>query len=239
MKRDISKNVEREDVPKDYYREKQYYREKEAYREKEYREKDAREKELYRDREMKEKEAYREKEVYREKDPYREREQYREREMYRENSFRDPRNREAYREKEMYKEKDVPRDRDMYTNRERQFKYTEAERKRSDSDRIESRLRVLAEETHGNHNNEKENRDKTSGDKELEDLRSRLLSKRISKELQTQETKRHSDYVDKGEKLERHSSLDKHQQDRRKRLIEAGRHLYSYIDCNIHTYLFN
>lgn len=143
--------------------------------------------------------------------------------MYRENAtFRDPmKAREAYREKEMYKDKDSQREREMYLNRERQYKGTD-DRKRPEPERIESRLRLLAEDSHStNHNNEKENRDKTSGDKELEDLRSRLLSKRISKELQSQETKRHPDYEKEG-RQERHSSLDKHQQERRKKLLEAG-----------------
>ncbi|XP_068629318.1 cyclin-dependent kinase 11B [Battus philenor] len=220
---EVQKNIEREEMSKEYYREKQYYREKDSYREK-----DMREKELYREREM-----YREKDVYREKDPYREREHYREREMYRDNtSFREaPRQRDMYREKDVYKEKDVQRDRDMYISRDRQNKYTDNERKRIESDRIESRLRLLAEENRSNHNNEKENRDRTSGDKELEDLRTRLLSKRISKELQNHETRKpsNSDYNDKESKSEdrqRHSSsLDRHQQERRKKLIEAEREM--------------
>ncbi|XP_049867309.1 cyclin-dependent kinase 11B isoform X2 [Pectinophora gossypiella] len=218
LKREMGRNNDRDEVSKDYYREKQYYREKEVYREKEmYREKDIREKEMYRDREM------REKEVYREKDPYREREHYREREAYKDNSsFRDTaRPREAYREKEIYKEKDVQRDRDAYLSRERQYKYEE--RKRLESDRMEPRLR---DESHSNsnQNSEKENRDKTSGDKELEDLRSRLLSKRKI-ELQTQEPKKRSDYSEKHSKQPRQSSLDKQQQERRNRFIEAEREM--------------
>lgn len=218
-KRDMSKPLDREEISKEYYREKQYYREKETYREKE-----PREKEAYREREVRDKEVYRE-------NPYRERDHYREREMYRENtSFRDTtRTREAYREKEAYKEKETQRDREAYMSRERQYKYSETERKRLEPDRIESRLRLIADEggrtNHANHNSEKENRDKTSGDKELEDLRSRLLSKRISKEL-GQESKKHHDYNDKESKLERHTTLDKTQQERRKRLLEAGKYLY-------------
>ncbi|KOB77745.1 Cell division cycle 2 like-1 transcript variant A [Operophtera brumata] len=269
-KRDMTKN-DREEMPKEYYREKQFYRdnkeafreketyrekdmyrekepyrekevyrEKEAYREKEpyrekelyrdnnkepYREKDVRDKELYRERDVREKEAYKDKEVYREKDLYRERgerEHYREREMYtRDNanaSFRDvPRSREAY------KEKDVQRE--AYLNRERQYKHTDADRKRQGNERIESRLRLLSEESHANQNNEKENRDKTSGDKELEDLRSRLLSKRISKELQSQDSTKNSEISDKDNKTDRHSALDKNQQERRKRLLEAEREM--------------
>ncbi|KPI91432.1 Cyclin-dependent kinase 11B [Papilio xuthus] len=217
---EVPKNLEREDMTKEYYREKQYYREKDPYREK-----DMREKELYHEREM-----YREKDVYREKDPYREREHYREREMYRENpSYREaPRQRDVYRGKEMYKEKDVQREREMYLSRERQ-KYADIERKRYEAEKIESRLRVLAEENRPNHNNEKENRDRTSGDKELEDLRTRLLSKRISKELQNQDNKKQSDYTDKESKSDdrqRHSSsLDRHQQERRKRLLEAEKEM--------------
>ncbi|XP_060800454.1 cyclin-dependent kinase 11B isoform X2 [Amyelois transitella] len=215
-------------------REKEVYRErdKEVYKDKEYREKDAafREKEAaYREKDgaYREKDAaYREKDVsYREKEKelsYREREHYKERELYRDPAaFRDARTREAYREKEVYKEKDSQRDREMYLGRERQYKYTD-DRKRMDSDRIESRLRLLAEEGHTNHNNEKENRDRTSGDKELEDLRSRLLSKRIT--MQNQETtKKHSEH--KEPRSDRHSSLDKHHQERRKRLIEADREM--------------
>ncbi|XP_026742794.1 cyclin-dependent kinase 11B isoform X3 [Trichoplusia ni] len=248
-KREITKNSDREDTAKDYYREKPYYREKElyrdnketfrdkeAYREKEaynrdkemYREgkevyrdtKDMREKEFYRERE---KEMYKEKEVYREKDPYREREHlYRERDMYRDPSFRDAtRSRDVYKEKEMYKDKNEQQ-RDMYLNRDRQYKYSEAERKHNE--RIESRLRLLAEEGHTNHNNEKENRDRTSGDKELEDLRTRLLNKRISKELQGQDVKKGSDYYEKESKpSSRHSSLDKHQEHRKNKVLFADK----------------
>ncbi|XP_059054339.1 cyclin-dependent kinase 11B [Achroia grisella] len=267
-KRDFTKNPDREDMTKEYYREKQYYketyrekepyrekevykesfrdkdvayREKEAYREKDvyrdkemyrdketyrdkeaYREnKDIREKELYREREIRERDMYKDKDMYREKDSYREREHYKE--TYRDNtSFREStRPREAYRDKEIYKDKEVQRERDMY----RQYKYTEAERKRIDTERIESRLRLLADENSTNQNNEKENRDRSSGDKELEDLRSRLLSKRKSKELQTQDTKKQSSFMEKEGRSDRHSSLDKHQQERRKRLIEADREM--------------
>ncbi|XP_030024358.2 LOW QUALITY PROTEIN: cyclin-dependent kinase 11A [Manduca sexta] len=253
LKREVGKNSDRDDMPKDYYREKQYYRDKEMYREKEafrdkesyrdkevyrdkdtyrekevyreskeaYREKDIREKEIYREREMREKDIYKEKEACREKDPYREREHYRERELYRDNN---PTFRETIRARETYRDKDMQRD--VYLSRERQYKYTDTERKRPETDRIESRLRLLAEESnHSSHNNEKENRDRSSGDKELEDLRSRLLSKRISKELQTQESRKNPDYGDKESKSDRHSSLDKHQQERRKRLIEAEREM--------------
>ncbi|XP_075969515.1 cyclin dependent kinase 11B pitslre isoform X2 [Anticarsia gemmatalis] len=261
-KREMNKNSDREDMAKEYYREKQYYREKEMYRDKEsfrdketfrdkeayrdnkemyrdnkelYREKDIREKQMYREREMREKDMYKEKEMYREKELYREREHYREREMYRENtSFRDPaRTREAYREKEMYKEKELQRD--AYLGRDRQYKYTETDPKRSDNERIESRLRLLAEEGHTNHNNEKENRDRerTSADKELEDLRTRLLNKRISKELQSQDNKKGSDYLEKESKSStrhssydsntRHSSLDKHQEHRKNKMLFAER----------------
>uniref|UniRef100_A0A2H1WGK5 cyclin-dependent kinase n=1 Tax=Spodoptera frugiperda TaxID=7108 RepID=A0A2H1WGK5_SPOFR len=257
-KREINKNPEREDMAKEYYREKQYYREKEMYREREgketfrekesYRDKEAyREKEMYRDgkdnnmyrdnKDMREKDMYREremreKEVYRDKDQYREREHYREREMYRDPSFREPtRSREAYREKEMlYKEKEMynkekEMQRDVYLGRERQYKYADAERKRSDNERIESRLRSLAEEGHTNHNNEKENRDRTSGDKELEDLRTRLLNKRITKELQGQDGgKKSSDYYEKdGKSSSRHSSLDKHQEHRKNKVLFADK----------------
>ncbi|XP_046964532.1 cyclin-dependent kinase 11B isoform X1 [Vanessa cardui] len=229
-KREFSKTLEREEMPKDYYREKQYYREKEAYREK-----DVREKEMYREREIRDKDIYREKDVYREKELYREREHYREREMYRDNaSYRESgRPKEAYREKEMYKEKDMQREREMYVNRDRQYKYSENDRKRIETDRIESRLRMLSEEGR-TQNNEKENRDKTSGDKELEDLRTRLLSKRISKELQSQETKKHTDFdketkkhmdYEREKNSDRYVSLDKHQQERRKRLLEAEREM--------------
>ncbi|CAK1581978.1 unnamed protein product [Parnassius mnemosyne] len=218
---EVTKNLERDEMTKEYYREKQYYREKDPYREKE-----VREKEIYREREI-----YREKDVYKERDPYREREHYREREMYRDNttSFREAtRQRDMYREKDVYKEKEVQKDREMYMSRDRQNKYSDNEKKRLESDRIESRLRLLAEESRPNHSNEKENRDKTSGDKELEDLRTRLLSKRISKELQNQETRK-SDYSDKESKSDdrqRHSSsLDRHQQERRKRLIEAEKEM--------------
>uniref|UniRef100_A0A2A4K6F1 cyclin-dependent kinase n=1 Tax=Heliothis virescens TaxID=7102 RepID=A0A2A4K6F1_HELVI len=261
-KREINKNPDREDMAKEYYREKQYYREKElyrenkeafrdkevyrekeAYREKEmyrdgnkdnmYREnKDVREKEMYREREMREKDMYKEKDVYREKDTYREREHYREREMYREPSFREPaRSREAYREKEMaYKEKEMynkekEMQRDVYLGRDRQYKYSEQDRKRSDNnERIESRLRSLAEEGHTNQNNEKENRDRTSGDKELEDLRTRLLNKRITKELQSQDGKKSSEYYEKESKSSsRHSSLDKHQEHRKNKVLFADK----------------
>ncbi|XP_052737608.1 cyclin-dependent kinase 11B isoform X2 [Bicyclus anynana] len=220
-------------MPKEYYREKQYYREKEVYREK-----DVREKEMYREREVRDKELYREKDVYREKDPYREREHYREREMYRDNAaYRESgRPKEVYREKEVYKEKDqVQREREMYSSRDRQYKYTDPERKRIENERIETRLRILADESRNNHTNEKENRDRTSGDKELEDLRSRLLSKRISKELQNQETKKPNEHEsreatnsvhnEREKNSERHSTLDKHQQERRKRLLEAEREM--------------
>ncbi|XP_039747429.1 cyclin-dependent kinase 11B [Pararge aegeria] len=234
-KREFNKNLEREEMPKDYYRDKQYYREKELYREK-----DVREKEMYRERDVREKEMYREKDVYREKDPYREREHYREREMYRDNTaFRESgRPKEVYREKEVYKEKDVQREREMYVSRDRQYKYSEPERKRIETERIETRLRLLSEEGRSNQTNEKENRDKTSGDKELEDLRSRLLSKRISKELLNQEPgKKQSEYENRDTKKaahnererdrnsERNSTLDKHQQERRKRLLEAEREM--------------
>ncbi|RVE43437.1 hypothetical protein evm_011888 [Chilo suppressalis] len=277
-KRDIAKNSDREDIAKDYYRDKQYYREKEAYREKDayrdkelYREKEAyardkeaynrdkdynrekdafnrdkemyrekevyrekelyrdkdvfrdkeiREKELYREREVREKEAYKEKEMYREKDNYRDREHYKE--IYRDTTFRDTaRPREAYRDKEVYKEKEVQRDREIFMSRERQYKYTEGDRKRVENEKIESRLRSLAGDSQTDHYNEKENRDRTSGDKELEDLRSRLLSKRISKELQTQDKK----YDDRSSKADRHATLDKHQQERRKKLLEAEREM--------------
>lgn len=252
LKREVGKNSDRDDIPKEYYREKQYYRDKEMYREKEtfrdketyrekdvYRDKDAyrekdiyretkeayREKELYREREIREKDIYKEKETYREKDPYREREHYRERELYRDNpTFRETmRSRETYRDKDAYKEKEVQRD--LYVNRERQYKYSDPGCKGPEGDRIESRLRLLAEESHSNRTNEKENRDRSSGDKELEDLRSRLLSKRISKELQSQEPRKNPDYLDKETKSDRHSSLDKHQQERRKRLIDAEREM--------------
>nr|CAB3516241.1 unnamed protein product [Spodoptera littoralis] len=259
-KRDINKNPEREDMAKEYYREKQYYREKDMYREgketfrdkESYRDKETyREKEMYRDgkdnnmyrdnKDIREKDMYREremreKEVYRDKDQYREREHYREREMYRDPSFREPaRSREAYREKEMlYKEKEMynkekEMQRDVYLGRERQYKYAEAERKRSDNERIESRLRSLAEEGHTNHNNEKENRDRTSGDKELEDLRTRLLNKRITKELQGQDGgKKSSDYYEKdGKSSSRHSSLDKHQEHRKNKVLFAGHQFVS------------
>ncbi|XP_052737607.1 cyclin-dependent kinase 11B isoform X1 [Bicyclus anynana] len=232
-KRELSKNIERDEMPKEYYREKQYYREKEVYREK-----DVREKEMYREREVRDKELYREKDVYREKDPYREREHYREREMYRDNAaYRESgRPKEVYREKEVYKEKDqVQREREMYSSRDRQYKYTDPERKRIENERIETRLRILADESRNNHTNEKENRDRTSGDKELEDLRSRLLSKRISKELQNQETKKPNEHEsreatnsvhnEREKNSERHSTLDKHQQERRKRLLEAEREM--------------
>ncbi|XP_026758093.2 cyclin-dependent kinase 11B [Galleria mellonella] len=212
---------------KDLYRDKEMYRDKESYRDKDvYREnKDIREKELYREREIRERDIYKEKDMYREKDTYREREHYKD--TYRDNtSFREAtRPREAYREKEIYKDKEIQRERDMYLNRDRQYKYTDAERKRVETDRIESRLRLLAEESHTNQSNEKENRDRSSGDKELEDLRSRLLSKRISKELQTQDSKKHQSFLEKDGRSDRHSSLDKHQQERRKRLIEADREM--------------
>lgn len=197
-------------MSKDYYREKQYYREKDVYRDKDpY--KDPKEKEMYRG-EMREKEMYRDKEIYRD----RREDHHREREMYRESYREQVRPRESYRE--------IQREREMYPSR--QNKYTDPERKRQDperQERIESRLRLLAEDSNTNHNNEKENRDKTSGDKELEDLRSRLLSKRISKELQGQDGKK-MDYSDKSD---RHSdrALDKHHQARRNRLIEAGMNL--------------
>ncbi|XP_038216021.1 cyclin-dependent kinase 11B isoform X2 [Zerene cesonia] len=231
-KREVGKAIERDDVPKDYYREKQYYREKEVYRDN----KDIREKEMYREREIRDKDVYREKEVYREKDPYREREHYRERELYRDNTYRDlGRPRETYRSKEAYKEKDLQRDHDVYVSRDRQYKYSEAERKHIESEKIQTtsqrlqinaRLQMLAEETRSSHNNEKENRDKTSGDKELEDLRSRILSKRLTKELQTQDSKKHSDY-DKEVRSDssRHSSLDKQHLERKNRLIEAEREM--------------
>ncbi|XP_041976856.1 cyclin-dependent kinase 11B isoform X2 [Aricia agestis] len=212
-------------MSKEYYREKQYYREKEAYREKEIREKELREKEMYREREVREKDMYREKELYREKDPYREREHYREREVYRDPQYRESaRPKEAYREKEVYKEKEMQRNREMYVNRDRQFKYSEADRKNLENDRIESRLRVLADDSKTTQNNEKENRERSSGDKELEDLRSRLLSKRITKQLQTQD-KKSVNYEKDSSKTERQSSLDKHQQERRKRLLEAEREM--------------
>ncbi|CAH4032084.1 cyclin-dependent kinase 11B isoform X2 [Pieris brassicae] len=158
IKREVSNNMDREDIPKDYYRDKQYYREKDLYREK-----DIREKDMYREREMREKDGYREKEVYREKDPYRERDHYRERDVYRETAYRDVgRQREVYRSKELYKDKDVQREREMYIHRDRQYKYTEAERKHLETDKIETRLRMVADESRGSHNHEKENRDKTS-----------------------------------------------------------------------------
>lgn len=232
-------------MPKDYYKEKQYYREKETYREK-----DIRDKDMYREREVREKDIYREKEIYREKDPYREREHYREREVYRDNAYRESaRPKDVYREKEVYKDKDVQRERDIYVTRDRQYKYSEPERKRMENDRIESRLRLLADDGRPNQNSEKENRDKTSGDKELEDLRSRLLSKRITKELQSQDTKKHAQYdrdtkkhveYERDKNSDRHSSsLDKHQQERRKRLLEAGL-CYTFLLQIIlnHIYLF-
>ncbi|XP_047509828.1 cyclin-dependent kinase 11B isoform X2 [Pieris napi] len=158
IKREVSSNMDREDIPKDYYRDKQYYREKDLYRDK-----DIRDKDMYREREMREKDGYREKEVYREKDPYREREHYRERDVYRETAYRDVgRQREVYRSKELYKDKDVQREREMYIHRDRQYKYTEAERKHLETDKIETRLRMVADESRGSHNHEKENRDKTS-----------------------------------------------------------------------------
>lgn len=205
------------------YREKELYREgnnKEAYSTK-----DVREKEVYRERDIRDKEVFKDKDAYREKELFRDREHYREREMYRDNAtFRDvQRSRELYREKEMYKDRDMPRE--PYVNRERQYnKYVEGDRKHQEADRIESRLRLLSEEGRSNHTNEKENRDKTSGDKELEDLRSRLLSKRISKELQGQDTSKISDVSDRDSfKNERQSTLDKHQQERRKKLLQAGK----------------
>lgn len=203
----MNRNPERDEMSKDYYREKQYYREnreKDAYRDKDpY--KETKEKEIYRG-EMRDKELYREKEMYRE----RREDHHREREMYRESYREQGRPRESYRE--------MQRDREMYTSR--QNKYADPERKRQDSERIESRLRLLADDNNTNHN-EKENRDRTSGDKELEDLRSRLLSKRISKELQGQDGKK----IEYSDKSERHSdrTLDKHHQARRNRLIEAGK----------------
>lgn len=223
----MSRNPEREEMSKDYYREKQYYREnrdKDAYRDKDpY--KETKEKEMYHG-EMREKEMYREKEIYRERreDHHREREMYRE--SYREQA-RPTGNRESYRE--------IQRDREMYTGR--QNKYADPERKRQDPERlerIESRLRLLAEDGNTNHN-EKENRDKTSGDKELEDLRSRLLSKRISKELQGQDGKK-MEYSDKSD---RHSdrTLDKHHQARRNRLIKAGKNPYKYTILSSRLYI--
>lgn len=238
--------MEHDDTSKEFYREKQYYRD--VYREKDgrekevYREKDVREKEMYREKEIREKDLYRDKELNRErelyKESYREREHYRERDVYREGAtyregtaYREGnRSREVYREKELYKDKD-PRDRDTYSNKERQGRYFDIDRKqRQEADRIESRLRLLADDGHSMPQNEKENRDKTSGDKELEDLRSRLLSKRISKELQSQDSKKHSDY-EKNSKSDRHSSLDKVQQERRKKLLEAGLFITIIILC--------
>ncbi|KAI8435072.1 hypothetical protein MSG28_003478 [Choristoneura fumiferana] len=271
--REISKTFERDDMPKEYHRDKQYFREKESYREKElrdkelvrerdirekdiYREKDVyrdkdtyREKELYREKEpYREKDAYREKESYREKEQYREKEAYREKEIYREkeayrekDGFRDKesyKEREHYREKEMYRDpsyrevarsreayrdKDVQSQRDIYVSRERQYKVSDMERKRQDPERIESRLRLLAEDGHANHNNEKENR--TTGEKVLEDLRSRLLNKRITKEMQSQDHKRQGDYSEKEAKQEKQFPLDKYQQERRNKLLEAEREM--------------
>ncbi|XP_047509826.1 cyclin-dependent kinase 11B isoform X1 [Pieris napi] len=220
IKREVSSNMDREDIPKDYYRDKQYYREKDLYRDK-----DIRDKDMYREREMREKDGYREKEVYREKDPYREREHYRERDVYRETAYRDVgRQREVYRSKELYKDKDVQREREMYIHRDRQYKYTEAERKHLETDKIETRLRMVADESRGSHNHEKENRDKTSGDKELEDLRSRLLSKRMTKELQTQDSKKYPEY-EKDFKSASRQSYDKLHLERKNRLLEAEREM--------------
>lgn len=283
-KRELSKTSDREEIPKDFYRDKQYHREKDSYRDKElyrekdirdkdpYREKEMREKEMYREKEMREKEFYREKdnirekemyrekdvrdkevyrekevrdkevyrekeardkEMYREKDLNRERELYREKELYRDRdhyrerdvyrsentSYREaPRSREMYREKEMYKEKDT-RDRETYLARESQGRYSDTERKLRKDGSIEARLRAIPDQGQSGHN-EKENQDRTSGDKELEDLRSRLLSKRITKELLIKEPRK-QEYSD-SERTERNSSLDKHQQERRKRLLQAG-----------------
>ncbi|CAB3236416.1 unnamed protein product [Arctia plantaginis] len=251
-KRELNKNADREEIAKEYYREKQYYREKEMYREKEtfrdkdtyrekesyrdkemyrdgkemYREKEIREKALYREREMRDKDMYKDKEMYREKDVYRERDHYnRERELYRDNNSY----RETARSREVYREKDMQRD--VYLGRDRQYnKYVESEQKRPD-ERIESRLRSLAEESHTNHGNEKENRDRTSADRELEDLRTRLLNKRISKELQTQDNKKGLEYHEKESKSSsrhstmesstRHSALDKHQENRKNKVLFA------------------
>lgn len=189
-----------------------------------YRDKEVREKDIYREKEMyREKELTRERDVYREKEPYREREHYRERESYREGgNYKDPsRIRQVYREKDVFKDKEIQRDRDMFSNRDRQGRYGEAEAKtRTESGKIENRLRMLAEDNQSLQTNEKENRDKSSGDKELEDLRSRLLNKRISKELQ--DSKKHTDYIEKSSKSDKHYSLDKHQQERRNKLLEAG-----------------
>ncbi|XP_037973667.2 cyclin-dependent kinase 11B [Plutella xylostella] len=249
-KRDMGKPLDREELAKEYYREKQYFREKEArdkemYREKEgrdkdiyrdkrdkelYREKEAREKEVYREKNVREKEAYKDKEInreregiYKEKEVYRERDHYRERELYRDGASY----REVPRQRDVYREKEGQREREAYLAREAQPRYGEPERKPRKDDRIESRLRLLAEEGSQPVHSEKENRDRTSGDKELEDLRSRLLSKRITKELQstTRDSRKTHDYSEKESKSERLPTLDKHQQERRKKILEANREM--------------
>ncbi|VVD03577.1 unnamed protein product [Leptidea sinapis] len=135
------------------------------------------------------------------------------------------RSRELYREKELYKEKDVPKERDVYASRDRQYKYSETERRRMETEKIENRLRMLAEESRNSHNTEKENRDKSSGDKELEDLRSRLLSKRMTKELQNQDPRHKQDISKDGRSDSSRNSFDKQHLERKNRLIEAEREM--------------
>lgn len=210
---------------KEYYVDKLYYREKESYREKEH----VRDKSIYREKDVyRDKEHYREKEVYRENDPYREKDVYREKEVgYREKEST-YRQKDSFREKESYKSKEMHRERDLYISREREMRHSDPERKqRQESDRhIEVRSRHLSDEGRHLRNSEKENKDRSSGDKELEDLRSRLLSKRKSKEQHDSKSDRlESSDNDKDSRYRNNIELDKHQQERRNRFIEAEREM--------------
>ncbi|GBP10868.1 hypothetical protein EVAR_5449_1 [Eumeta japonica] len=226
-KRDLGKNVDREEIGKDIYRKKPYYRDED-----EYRENDVREKDVYRDI-NKEREIYREKETYRDRDRDHYREMYRQSVTYRSREI--SRQKDSCREKAIYKDRDVQREREMHVSRDRQVRYVEVERKqRLEPDRIESKLRLIAEDSHSLNYSEKENRSRSSGDKELEDLRSRLISNRMSKEFQSQESKRQPEYYNQeskrqsdknNSKPDRSSNLDKHHQERRRKLVEAEREI--------------
>ncbi|XP_077292009.1 cyclin dependent kinase 11B pitslre isoform X2 [Arctopsyche grandis] len=243
---EITKHSDRELFHnKEYYKERENVREKEVYREKEpyrgrdhYRDKDYKEKEIYREGDpYREKEVYREKESYRIKEPYREKDHHKEKDSFRDKEFY----KESYREKDPYREKEMVREKELYLMREKERVSRHGEGDRSKSHRhVEADRKAMSREDsrlrHGDDSNrlkdsnlryvEKENREKQTGDKELEDLRSRLLSKRQTKEQQQVSRKQRDDKSDGS--LERemtHSSrlpeLDKSQLERREKLLKT------------------